>query len=77
MLKTRTINGQRKFYESSTGITENTIQAVSFQGHDNLVVTVVNKDGEPHIYLPFRTGNPLVKLVDAIEKMDLVITKVA
>ena len=77
MIKTRSIKGTRVFYDSLTGVTLNSIKAVSIAGVQDTIVTVVNKDNELWIYLPQREGVPLVKLVDAVERMDLIITKVA
>jgi len=77
MLKTRRIKGELAFYESTTGVTLNSIKSVAFTGYPEIIVTVVYKDGVPHVFLPFRDGNPLVSLQTAIERMDLIITKVA
>jgi len=77
VIRTRMIKGQTVFYESATGVNFTSIKSVSFQGYPDLLVTVVYKDGVPHVFLPFREGNPLVSLQTAIERMDLIITKVA
>lgn len=77
MLKTRQIKGQLKFYESTTGITQENIKSVSFNGFPDVVVTLVYKDGVPFVFLPMRDGNPLVSLQYAIERAELSITRVA
>lgn len=77
MIKTRTLNGVLAFYETSTGINLGTIKSVSIKGVDDTVITVVYKDSVPYIHLPQRDNTPLVKLSDAVSKMDMIITKVA
>lgn len=77
MLKTRTLNGERVFYESTTGVVLKNIKSVSILGVPDAVITVVYKDGVAWVHLPHRENTPLVKLTEAIEKMELQITKVA
>jgi len=77
MLKTRMISGKTVFYETTSGVNITSIKSVSFDSLEDVVVTVVYKDGVPFVYLPMRDNTPLVKLEDAVNKMGLIITKVA
>jgi len=77
MIRVRTLNGKKVFYESTTGVVLDSIKAVGFTGYPEIIVTIVYKDGVPSVYLPFKAGNPLVTLQTAIENMELIITKVA
>jgi len=77
MLKTRMISGKTVFYETTSGVNITSIKSVSFDSLEDVVVTVVYKDGVPYIHLPMRDNMPLVKLEDAVNKMGLIITKVA
>ena len=77
MIRTRMIKGKLAFYDSTTGVTLSSIKSVSFTGYPDMLVSTVTKDGEIYVYLPMREGNPLVKLEDAINRMDLIVNKVA
>ena len=77
MIRTRVIKGKLAFYESLTGVVLTNIKCVSFTGYPDMLVSTVTKDGEIYVYLPMREGNPLVKLEDVINRMDLIVNKVA
>lgn len=77
MIRTRMIRGKLAFYDSLTGVVLTSIKSVSFTGYPDMIVSTVTKDGEIFIYLPMRQGNPLVKLEDVINRMDLIVNKVA
>lgn len=70
MIRTRLKDNKTIFYESSTGQTITTIDAVTISVVPDAVVTVVRKEGVPYIYLPHR-DMALVTLKDAVEKMGL------
>jgi hypothetical protein len=77
MVRTRVIKGKLAFYDTLTGTTLTSIKSVGFVGYPDIVVSTVVKDGEIYVYIPFRDGNPLVKLDYAINNMDLIVNKVA